>query len=48
VQASAAELKRMGIRYITGDLARYQRVVRHDQNKLTRLLLEEFVKRHAQ
>jgi uncharacterized cofD-like protein len=48
VQSSAAELKRMGIRYITGDLARYQRVVRHDQNKLTRLLLEEFVKRHAQ
>jgi uncharacterized cofD-like protein len=47
VQPSAAELKRMGIRYITGDLARYQRVVRHDQNKLTRLLMEEFVKRHA-
>jgi uncharacterized cofD-like protein len=47
VQPSAAELKRMGIRYITGDLAHYQRVVRHDQNKLTRLLMEEFVKRHA-
>ena len=48
VQSSAAELKRMGIRYITGDLVRLNRVVRHDQNKLTRLLMEEFVKRHAQ
>jgi uncharacterized cofD-like protein len=48
VQSSAAELKRMGIRYITGDLLRYNSVVRHDQNKLTRLLMEEFVKRHAQ
>ena len=47
VQPSAAELKRMGIRYITGDLAHNQRVVRHDQHKLTRLLMEEFVKRHA-
>jgi len=41
VQPSAAELKRMGIRYITADL------LRHDQAKLTRLLMEEFVKRHA-
>jgi uncharacterized cofD-like protein len=48
VQSSPAELKRMGIRYITGDLLRHNRVVRHDQNKLTQLLMEEFVKRHAQ
>ncbi len=48
VQPSAVELKRMGIRYITGDLVRHNRVVRHDQNKLTRLLMEEFVKRHVQ
>ena len=47
VQPSAAELKRMGIRYITADLLRYNRVVRHDQAKLTRLLMEEFVTRHA-
>jgi len=47
VQPSAAELKRMGIRYITADLLRHNRVVRHDQAKLTRLLMEEFVKRHA-
>jgi uncharacterized cofD-like protein len=48
VQSSAAELKRMGIRYITGDLLWHKRVVRHDQHKLTRLLMEEFVKRHVQ
>jgi hypothetical protein len=38
-------LRRMGLRYITGDLLHYNRVVRHDQARLTRLLLEEFVKR---
>src|SRR5579863_969539 len=47
VQASAAELKRMGLRYITGDLLRHNHVVRHDQARLTQLLLEEFVKRRA-
>jgi uncharacterized cofD-like protein len=47
VQTSAAELKRMGLRYITGDLLRHNHVVRHDQQRLTRLLLEEFVKRRV-
>ena len=45
VQASAAELRRMGLRYITGDLLRHNRVIRHDQERLTRLLLQEFVQR---
>ena len=47
VQASAAELKRMGLRYVTGDLLRHNHVVRHHQERLTRLLLEEFVKRQT-
>ncbi|MGC1168889.1 MAG: 2-phospho-L-lactate transferase CofD family protein, partial [Candidatus Acidiferrales bacterium] len=47
VQSSAAELKRMGLRYITGDLLRHNHVVRHDQGRLTQLLLEEFVKRRV-
>jgi uncharacterized cofD-like protein len=45
VQQSLGELRRMGLRYITGDLLHHNRVVRHDQARLTRLLLEEFVKR---
>jgi uncharacterized cofD-like protein len=44
VQPSAAELKRMGLRYITGDLLYHNKVVRHHQGRLTRLLLEEFIK----
>jgi uncharacterized cofD-like protein len=45
VQGSLGELRRMGLGYITGDLLHHNRVVRHDQARLTRLLLEEFVKR---
>jgi uncharacterized cofD-like protein len=45
VQSSFAELKRMGLRYVTGDLMQHNQVVRHDQARLTRLLLEEFVTR---
>jgi uncharacterized cofD-like protein len=47
VLGSLAELRRMGLRYITGDLLHHNQVVRHDQARLTHLLLEEFVKRHV-
>ena len=47
VQGSLTELRRMGLRYVTGDLLHHNRVVRHDQARLTRLLLEEFVKRQT-
>lgn len=43
VQASLAELRHMGIRYVTGDFLHHNKVLRHDQSKLTRLLLQEFV-----
>jgi uncharacterized cofD-like protein len=43
VEASLAELRGMGIRYITGDFLHHNQVVRHDQTRLTRLLLQEFV-----
>jgi uncharacterized cofD-like protein len=45
VDPSFAELKRMGLSYVTGDLLHHRGVVRHDQKRLTRLLLDEFVKR---
>ncbi|MGA7623446.1 MAG: gluconeogenesis factor YvcK family protein [Candidatus Acidiferrales bacterium] len=47
VQRSAAQLKRMGLRYLTGDLLHHNEVVRHDQSRLTRLLLEGFIKHRA-
>jgi len=47
VQQSLGELRRMGLRYVTGDLLHHNKVVRHDQARLTRLLLEEFVKRQT-
>jgi uncharacterized cofD-like protein len=43
VQHSLAELRRMGIRYVTGDFLHHNKVLRHDQARLTRLLLREFV-----
>jgi uncharacterized cofD-like protein len=43
VQPSLAELKRMGIRYITGDFLHHDKVVRHDQSRLARLLLDKFL-----
>ena len=45
VDPSLDELKRMGLSYVTGDLLQHRGVVRHDQKRLTRLLLDEFVKR---
>ncbi|HXO05618.1 MAG TPA: 2-phospho-L-lactate transferase CofD family protein, partial [Candidatus Sulfotelmatobacter sp.] len=45
VDPSFTELKRMGLSYVTGDLLHHRGVVRHDQERLTRLLLDEFVKR---
>jgi uncharacterized cofD-like protein len=47
VRPSLVELERMGLSYITGDLLRQDGVIRHDQMRLTRLLLDEFVKRGA-
>lgn len=44
VNPSLQELEQMGLRYITGDLLRQDGVVRHDEPRLTRLLLEQFVK----
>jgi uncharacterized cofD-like protein len=43
VESSLEELRRMGLRCISGDLLQESGVVRHDQGRLTRLLLEEFV-----
>jgi uncharacterized cofD-like protein len=45
VQQSLAELRLMGIRYITGDLLHRNKVLRHHQSRLARLLLQEFVQR---
>jgi hypothetical protein len=38
-------LTRMGLRYVSGNLLQQHGVIRHDQGRLTRLLLDEFVKR---
>jgi len=46
VEPSLDQLKRIGIRYITGDLLHQNKVLRHDQSKLARLLLQQFVYRH--
>ena len=35
----------MGLKYITGDIVQQEGVVRHDQLRLTRLLLDKFVTR---
>ena len=44
VQPSFAELKRMGLRYVTADLLQQRGVIRHDTSRLADLLLREFVK----
>lgn len=44
VQPSLEELDQMGLRYVIGDLLRQDGVVRHDQSRLTRLLLAKFVR----
>ncbi len=47
VESSLKELRRMGLRCISGDLLQESGVVRHDQGRLTHLLLEEFVARSS-
>lgn len=44
VDPSLDELRRMGLRYVTGDLLQQDGVVRHDQKRLARLLLRHFAK----
>jgi uncharacterized cofD-like protein len=44
VEPSLDELDRMKLRYVTGDLLHDRGVVRHDQRRLARLLLDQFVK----
>jgi uncharacterized cofD-like protein len=45
VEPSLKELGRMGLNYVIGDLLHQDGVIRHDQARLTNLLLNEFVKR---
>jgi len=45
VEPSLEELQRMGLSYVTADLLHQDGVIRHDQARLTNLLLNEFVKR---
>jgi len=44
VDPSWRELDQMGLRYVTGDLLHEQDLVRHDQVRLTRLLINKFIK----
>jgi uncharacterized cofD-like protein len=43
VRPSLADLSRLGLRYVTSDLLHQEGVIRHDQARLTNLLLKEFV-----
>jgi uncharacterized cofD-like protein len=43
VQPALDEIKRMGLQYVLGDLLQEGAVVRHDQARLTRILLDKFV-----
>ena len=47
VDPSFSELDRMGLRYVTGDILQQEGVARHDQSRLTRLLLDKFVEHKA-
>lgn len=47
VAPSYAQLDHMGLKYVTGDLIQQDGVVRHDQTRLSRLLLDQFVNRRA-
>ena len=47
VDPSFGELDRMRLRYVTGDILQQEGVARHDQSRLTRLLLEKFVEHKA-
>jgi uncharacterized cofD-like protein len=44
VDPSLEELEALGLRYVTGSLLQEEGVVRHDQRRLTQLLVERFVK----
>ena len=48
VEKSQKELARMGLGCVTGDLLQEGKVVRHDQRRLARLVLDEFVRRSRQ
>jgi uncharacterized cofD-like protein len=43
VDPSFEELDQMGLRYVTGDFLQEEEKVRHDEERLTRLLLNKFV-----
>lgn len=43
VDPSVDELDKMGLRYVTGDILQQDKVVRHDREGLTKLLLGEFL-----
>jgi uncharacterized cofD-like protein len=45
VDPSLDELDLLGVKYVTGDLLQEGSVARHDQLRLTRLLMEKFVER---
>jgi uncharacterized cofD-like protein len=45
VPPSLAELKEMGLSFVTGDVLHQDGVIRHDQARLAQLLLDEFIKR---
>jgi uncharacterized cofD-like protein len=47
VDPSLRELSQMGLRYVTGNFLQQGNVARHDQSRLARVLLDEFVKRSA-
>jgi len=44
VEPRIEELERMGLKCITGDILHQDRVVRHDQDRLARLLIDKFVR----
>ena len=44
VDPSFEELDRMGLRYVVADLLEQSDVVRHDRARLTRILLDKFVR----
>jgi uncharacterized cofD-like protein len=47
VDPSFDDLTRMRLSYVTGDFLQQDGVVRHDQTRLTKILLNEFVKRRV-
>jgi uncharacterized cofD-like protein len=46
VDPSLDELGLLNLKYVSGDLLQEAGVVRHDQSRLTRLLIDKFIKRH--